>query len=136
MMSERKIKPMPTRDTAPYWSALAEGHLDVQHCQDCGSWTWPARPICSKCRSENMVFEKVQGTGEIFSWIVVHRSTTPDMMPYVPYTLALVRLDEQADIYIPGRLLTDTEAQRGMRVRAVPEKINDEVGDLAWAVEA
>jgi len=135
-MSERKVKPVPTRDTAPYWGALAEGHLDLQHCRDCGHWTWPPRPICSGCHGENMVFEKVKGTGEIFSWIVVHRSTIPDMMPYVPYTLALVRLDEQRDIYIPGRLIGDKEAVRGLRVRAVPEKINDEVGDLAWAVDA
>jgi uncharacterized OB-fold protein len=135
-MSQRKVIPVPSRDTVPYWGALANGHLEVQHCQDCGKWTWPPRPLCSGCHGENMAFEQVKGTGEIFSWIVVHRSTTPDMMPYLPYTLALVRLDEQADIYIPGRLITDREAHRGMRVRAVPEKITDTVGDLAWTPEA
>jgi uncharacterized OB-fold protein len=57
------------------------------------------------------------------------------MMAYVPYTLALVRLDEQQDIYIPARLISDKEAHRGMRVHAVPEKITDEIGDLAWAAD-
>jgi uncharacterized OB-fold protein len=134
-MADRLVKPAPTRDTAHYWGALAEGHLELQHCRDCGHWTWPPRPICSGCQGENMAWEQVKGTGEVFSWIVVHRSTTPDMMAYVPYTLALVRLDEQQDIYIPARLISDKEAHRGMRVHAVPEKITDEIGDLAWAAD-
>jgi uncharacterized OB-fold protein len=57
------------------------------------------------------------------------------MMQYVPYTLALVRLDEQADIYIPGRLISDREAHRGMRVRVAPEKITETLGDIAWKAE-
>mgnify|MGYP005607851315 CR=1 FL=1 len=52
-----------------------------------------------------------------------------------PVRLALVRLDEQADIYIPGRLISDMEVHRGLKVRVVTEKITDEVGDLAWTTE-
>ena len=134
-MAERLVKPIPDRDSAPYWQALADGRLTLTHCRDCGHWTWPPRPICSGCHGENLALDAVKGTGEVYSWIVVHRSTTPDMMQYVPYTLALVRLDEQADIYIPGRLISDSEAYRGMKVRALPEKITDELGDLAWTTE-
>lgn len=133
MMSERRIKTLPDEDSRGYWRALAEGRLDIQHCRDCGQWTWPPRPVCSRCFGENLQFDTVSGAGEIYSWIVVHRSTLPHMMPYVPYTLALVRLDEQHDIYIPGRLLGDAAAERGMRVRAVIEEIDDETGDLAWS---
>jgi uncharacterized OB-fold protein len=133
MMAERRVKPIPDRDTERYWHGLAEGRMELQHCRDCGHWTWPARPICSGCHGDNMAWEAVKGTGEVYSWIVVHRSTIPDMMPYLPYTLALVRLDEQADIYIPGRLVTDTQVHRGQRVQVVPEKITEEVGDLTWA---
>ena len=134
-MAERIIIPITDRDSAPYWQALADGHLKTTHCLDCGHWTWPPRPICSGCHGGNLALDEVKGTGEVFSWIVVHRSTSPDMMQYVPYVLALVRLDEQSDIYIPGRLISDKEVHRGMRVRVLTEKITDQVGDLAWTTE-
>ena len=134
-MAERLVKPIPDRDTVDYWQALSDGKLLATHCHDCGHWTWPPRPICSGCHGEHLSLDPVQGTGTVYSWIVVHRSTTPDMMQYVPYTLALVRLSEQSDIYIPGRLITDAEPHRGMKVRALPEKINDKLGDLAWTTE-
>ncbi len=136
MMAERLIKPITDRDSAPYWQALADGHFKVTHCRDCGHWTWPPRPICSGCHGGNLSLDEVKGRGEVFSWIVVHRSTSPDMMQYVPYVLALVRLDEQSDIYIPGRLISDKEVHRGMRVRVLTEKITDQVGDLAWTTES
>ena len=51
----------------------------------------------------------------------------------MPYTTALVRLDEQADILIPGRYLSDSvEIHQGLRVRAVPERVTDEIGLLNW----
>lgn len=126
------MKPQADEDTREYWQALADGRLAIQHCRDCGHWTWPPRPICSKCFGDNCQLDGVAGTGEIYSWIVVHRSTLPHLMPFVPYTMALVRLDEQSDIYIPGRLLGDVPAAQGMKVRAVPERIDDEAGNLAW----
>jgi uncharacterized OB-fold protein len=134
-MAERLIKPITDHDSAPYWQALADGHFKVTHCRDCSHWTWPPRPICSSCHGGNLALDDVKGTGEVFSWIVVHRSTSPDMLQYVPYVLALVRLGEQADIYIPGRLISDKEVHRGMKVRVLTEKITDQVGDLAWTTE-
>jgi uncharacterized OB-fold protein len=131
-MVERKLLPTVDRDSAPYWRALAEGRLDLQHCKDCGRWTWPARPICSGCQGENLVWEPVKGTGQIWSWVVTHQVYGPEFATLVPYTIANVRLDEQSDIYIPARLVSDVEPRRGLRVRAVPEKINDEIGDLLW----
>jgi len=134
-MSERLIKPIADRDSAAYWQALADGKLTTTHCRDCGHWTWPPRPICSGCHGSNLSLDELAGTGEVFSWIVVHRSTSPDMMQYVPYVLALVRLDEQPDIYVPGRLISDKEVHRGMRVHVLTEKISDNLGDLAWVAE-
>ena len=51
----------------------------------------------------------------------------------MPYTIALVRLDEQDDILIPGRLLGDSvEVHQGLRVRAVAQRVDDDVGVLCW----
>jgi uncharacterized OB-fold protein len=132
---EARRKPFePDRDSEHYWAALAQGALELQHCQDCARWTWPPRLICSGCHGENLVWEKPKGTGEVYSWIVSHRAMGPDIP--VPNTVVLVRLDEQADILIPGRLVsTDVELRQGLRVRAAPEAITDDVGRLNWTAD-
>lgn len=128
--------PVPDRDTAPYYAALARGRLELQHCLDCGRWTWPARPICSGCHAEHMAWEPVAGTGEVHSWIVTHQVYAPTFVDLVPYTIVLVRLDEQDDILIPAPLSShDGEVHQGLRVRAVTERVAESIGQLAWAPE-
>jgi uncharacterized OB-fold protein len=124
--------PAPDLDTEPYWASLADGRFIVQRCRDCGHWTWPARPICSGCHGDNVEWEQPSGTGEVYSWIVTHQPYGPDLP--VPYTVALVRLDEQADILVPGRFISEAEIHQGMRVRAVPERKTDDIGILNWDV--
>jgi uncharacterized OB-fold protein len=135
MAAPARIIPMPDRDSGPYWAALAEGHLDLQHCRDCGHWTWPARPLCSGCQGENLAWEPVKGTGEVHSWIITHQVYAPSLADLVPYVTVLVRLDEQDDILIPGRLALGAQARQGLRVHAVPERLTDTVGELAWEAE-
>ena len=135
-VAERRAVPVPDRDSAPYWAALADGRLEIQHCRDCGHWTWPARAICSGCHGENLAWEPVSGGGTVHSWIVTHQIYAPDFVDLVPYTVVLVRLDEQDDILIPGRLLSAVDPHQGMKVRAAPERITDEVGQLHWEADA
>jgi uncharacterized OB-fold protein len=118
------------RDTAHYWEALGRGSFEIQHCRDCAHWTWPPRIICSKCHGENLSYEQPKGTGTVYSWIVTHRSFDPTVP--APHTVVLVRLDEEPDILIAGRLISDQEAHQGMRVRAAPEQVADGMGRLNW----
>ena len=124
--------PIPDRDSAPYWAALAEGRVEIQQCLDCGHWTWPPRPICSKCHGENLAWREVSGTGEVHSWVRLHRPVFPSLKDLVPFDIVLVRLDEEDDILIPGRLVSDVEVHQGMRVRAAPRKLTDDVGEILW----
>jgi hypothetical protein len=124
--------PVPDRDTAPYWSALAEGRFVLQRCRDCRRWTWPARPMCSGCHGDDLEWVASPGTGEVYSWVVTHQPYGPDLARLVPYTVALVRLDEQDDILVPGRYVSDADVHQGLRVRARPEPVTDEVGVLTW----
>lgn len=133
-MSDTRVLPVPDLDSRHYWRALAQGRLDIQNCQDCGHWTWPPRPICSFCQSDNLAWEAVTGTGEVHSWVTTHQVYGAAFAALVPYITALVRLDEQDDILIPGRFLSAVELHQGLRVRAVAERLTDEIGELSWAV--
>ena len=132
-LAERRTLPVPDRDSAPYWAALAEGRFTLQRCRACGHWTWPVRPICSGCHSDDLAWEASEGAGEVYSWVVTHQPYGPDLARIVPYTIALVRLDEQDDILIPGRFVSEVEIHQGLRVRAAPERVTHEIGVLHWA---
>ncbi|MBB3606527.1 hypothetical protein FHT40_006218 [Mycolicibacterium sp. BK556] len=126
---------MPDQDSAPYWAALADGRLELQHCRTCTHWTWPARPICSWCQGEDLTWEQVSGLGEVHSWIVTYQPYGPAFVDEVPYTVALVRLDEQPDLLIPGPLTSDVDIHQGLRVHAIPERVADAVGVLTWTAD-
>jgi uncharacterized OB-fold protein len=134
-MEARRASISGDRDTTPYWAALAKGALTIQHCRDCGHWTWPPRLICSGCHGENLEWTPTSGEGEVYSWVVSHRPGGPDYVNLTPYIVALVRLAEQPDILIPGRLITDKDVHQGMKVRAAPETVTDEIGRLNWVAD-
>jgi uncharacterized OB-fold protein len=82
-----------------------------------------------------MAWEQVSGAGEVHSWIVTHQPYGPAFVDQVPFTVALVRLDEQSDILIPGPLVSDVTLYQGLRVRAVPERVTDAVGVVTWTID-
>jgi uncharacterized OB-fold protein len=127
--------PVPDRDSGPYWAALAEGRFEIQHCLDCGHWSWPPRPICSKCHGENLEWQAPSGKGEVHSWVRLHRPVFPALKDLVPFKIVDVRLDEEPDILIPGRLLGDPEITQGSRVRVVPTAKADGVGELLFELD-
>jgi len=133
MTTQLRTMPVPDRDSAPYWAALAEGRLDLQQCRDCDRFTWPPRPICSGCHGDHLDWRTVSGNGEVHSWVVTHQVYSPDLAPLVPYTVVLVRIDEQDDILIPGRLVSDMVLGQGSRVRAEPQPLTDGIGSLNWS---
>jgi uncharacterized protein len=132
-VTDDRTIPVPDRDTAPYWAALADGRFLLQRCDDCGHWTWPTRPICSGCHGEQLAWTEPSGTGEVYSWVVTHQAYGPGLAGRVPYIVALVRVDEQDDILIPGRYLSDeVDIHQGLRVQAATERVADDIGVLHW----
>jgi uncharacterized OB-fold protein len=128
------VLPEPDRDSRPYFLALARGEFIMQECADCNGWTWPARPICSRCRSFNLQWREASGLGTVYSWIVVHHAFMPAFQSLIPYTVAMVRVDEQDDIFIPGRLIGTAPLDlTGLRVRAVADVQTSEIGLLTWS---
>ena len=123
--------PVPDQDSEHYWKAMGDGSLEIQRCDDCGRWTWPPRPICSGCQGENLAWQEASGAGEVHSWIVTHQVYGPGLRELVPYTVVLVRIDEQPDILIPGRFVSDGDVHQGLRVRIVP-RVVEGLGVPEW----
>lgn len=53
----------------------------------------PPTPFCPECRSQDVDWPDLPGTGTLFSYTVVRRAITPGMEGHLPYVPALVDLD-------------------------------------------
>ncbi len=112
-------QPIPDEDTQRFWDATARGDLELCRCRECRRWLQPPLERCSACGGAT-AFEPVQGTGEVHSYLVVRRPSVPGYLEDLPYVVALVELDEQPGLRLPGRMIdVDPEkVQIGDRVEA------------------
>src|SRR6185295_11745829 len=98
-MSERRDLPIPrpdpaNADDACFWDALRAGELRIQRCSACGAFRHPPRPVCAQCGATESDWRVVAGTGEVWSFTIVHTPTLPAFTARVPYGAVVVRLDE------------------------------------------
>jgi uncharacterized OB-fold protein len=135
-------KPVPDRDTQPFWDAVAERQLLVQRCESCGDWIWQPRPICPRCHEPEPAWTEVSGAGTVASWTVLHPPVLPVWQDAVPFVLVLVELDEAPTVRMVGQLV-DAEGRRVQTDRAVdfgaPVSLTwrtDEAGQVlpAWSL--
>jgi uncharacterized OB-fold protein len=100
--------PKPTLMTQPFWDATREGRLIIQRCTHCGRLRFYPSAGCNHCASSEFRWDRMSGFGKIYSWIVVHRSVDPAWQRRAPFVSAIIELDEQAGLLVPG-LLTDVD---------------------------
>jgi len=87
-----------------FWQGGADGRLQILHCQDCGTWIHPYAGLCPRCRSASLRPDPVSGRGTVVGFTVNHQPWFPHVP--VPYVIALVELEEQADIRLVTNLPT------------------------------
>lgn len=76
--------------------------LRVARCEACDRWVHPAPESCAGCGGV-LTWAPVSGRGTVFTFTVNHQRFVPDVP--VPYVIALVTLDEQADLRIPTNIV-------------------------------
>ena len=88
------LVPLVDETSEPWWNATRQRRLVVQLCEKCGAFQHYPRALCSHCGAgpKSLSFVDSAGVGTLLSYTVVHRSPHPQLD--VPYTVALVALDE------------------------------------------
>ncbi len=86
--------PVPSELSAPFWEACRRHELIIQRCQNCNAFRFPPAILCPECLSEAVEWTRVSGRGKIFSFVVFHRVYHPAFQADLPYTVALVELEE------------------------------------------
>ena len=79
--------------TRVFWDATAEGRFLLQHCEACDLVIWFPRRHCPSCWTENLAVFDASGTGEVYSYTVIHKGAN-DWKDVAPYVVAYVELAE------------------------------------------
>lgn len=113
----------------PFWTGGANGELLISYCTRCKRWIHPPAAACESCGGP-LVPRPVGGTGSVFTFTVNRHQYHHDVPP--PYVIAIVELDEQADLRLPTNIVRcDLDSLRcGLPVRVVFEPHGDVVVPL------
>lgn len=88
-----KAVPVPTPETAEYWSAAARGELRLPYCATCQSFVFYPRAACPTCWSTDLTWTTMSGRGRLHSYLISHVAA-PGFEDDLPYAIAIVELDE------------------------------------------
>ena len=123
-------KPLPAVDDAdlkPYWDGARREELLIQRCAACGSFRWYPRPVCHKCWSFDAEWAPVSGKGKVFSYVTVHHAFAAPFRNDLPYTVAIVALDEGVRLPASLKECAPEDVRIDLPVEVRFERIDEEV---------
>ncbi len=117
---------MAEKGVAHVWRRLKSIYnLHGNHCTTCGTYYFPPRPVCPKCRRKGHLEDhKFKGLGKIHTFAIV-RQAQDEFKRQVPYIVAQVELDEGARLTAQIVNCDIDKVHIGMRVRACFRKITE-----------
>ncbi len=86
--------PTPTPFTQRFWDNAVERRLVFQRCRGCARAVFPPRGHCPHCWHPGLDWETSSGRAVLASRTVIHRPGHSGFNDDVPYTVALVDLEE------------------------------------------
>ena len=117
--------PRPTELSRPHWDGCREGVLRVQRCRECQTYVFIPEPFCTECQSEELEWVESSGRGTLYSMTTVHRPQRPEFE--VPYTVAIVELEEGWHMLTNLVGCPPEEMRVGMPVEVTFQRMSDEV---------
>jgi uncharacterized OB-fold protein len=103
----RPLAPQASAFTRTFWQALADGRLTTTRCEDCREWSFPPRPVCTRCGSASQAWQTLSGHGRLYSCTRVHAAGGA-FAAYAPYSVGIVDLDE--GLRLLTRVMPDASA--------------------------
>jgi uncharacterized OB-fold protein len=77
----------------PFWDSVRRHRAELQRCDRCGRFRFIPSERC-QCGSKESTWTAIAGTGEVYTYTVVHRAPTPAYQALAPYGIVHVTLDE------------------------------------------
>jgi uncharacterized OB-fold protein len=118
-------KPIPVKDhvTERFWESAREHRLLIQRCGDCDAFQFFPQTFCRVCLSDRIEWVESSGRGQVYSYTIVHRSPNAGFDEDVPYSVALIDLQEGVRMMSNVVEIEPQDLHVGMPVEVVFEDI-------------
>ena len=122
-------RPLPKRngDTRAFWEGCRQHELQFQQCRDCGQIRWPPATLCPHCHSTETSPLISKGQGRVYTFAVYHIAFHPGFADELPYTVAVVALDEGPHLLTNIVDCRPDAVQCDMPVEVVWDDIDEEI---------
>lgn len=119
--------PVPSAETAPFWAAAREEKLVIPRCDKCGGTWFPPSEACPSCGAPHYSWIEASGRGKVFSFVVFHRVYHRAFKGKVPYTVAVIELEEGPRLISNVVGISPDDVRCDMAVRVVFDARGDGV---------
>ena len=121
--------PRPNPMTQFFWDGCKARKLQILRCQACGWFVHYPRPVCNKCLSTDLAPQEVSGRASLYAYTLTMQAFHPYYVDKLPYTLAVVELEEQPGLRITTNIVDVDEAdlKAGMPVRLAWREVAPDV---------
>jgi uncharacterized OB-fold protein len=99
-----------------------------EECNTCGAKLFPPRDVCPECSKPAYEPYTFSGNGKVYSYSTVYQAPA-GYEEFVPYTVALVELDEGPLVTAQLTDVEQDEIEIGMPVEMVTRKLREEGED-------
>jgi hypothetical protein len=127
MAEYKKPIPVPNSDSEKFWEGCKKHELLLQKCDHCSSYRYPPRSICPNCFSVETTWDKVSGKGEVYTYTIARVPLNPAWEPDIPYTLAVVLLDEGVKMVTNIVDCQPEDVKIGMKVEVVFDDVTEDI---------
>jgi uncharacterized OB-fold protein len=101
---------------ARFWAAASAGRVELQRCPSCAALRYFPAAVCPKCLAEGGDWQPLSGRGRLYACTTVERAPSARFAGEVPYTIALIDLDEGPRVMARLDLAEGARPRTGSRV--------------------
>ena len=115
--------------TRTFWDSTQENRLVACRCADCGTFRMPPTAFCWKCRSREIEWVTLPGTGTIYTFTISRHPMTPAARDAIPYVLAVVSLDGAPGTRLISNIVgtAPEDVRIDMKVEVIFDKVSPEL---------
>lgn len=126
-MKEYKMPiPEPTKWSEGFWKAAKEHKYVIQTCTNCGKKIFYPRIVCPDCWSDKLEWVESSGRGKIVTYTTTYGYVEEKFVDALPYTLALIELDEGVQVFSNIVECKPEDVKIGMEVEVVFKDITED----------